>query len=299
MKDRKSLYLLIFTLIVVAIAFTLISVWGYQIYFSKRFSQNIDSLKVNALAVKGIDKQRPQMRLDSAIQELSNPADTITYDSSDYKLALKIMEFNRIKNEIALILKNKISAKDSTSEIKTIDLQKTIDDLRNQNLQLVKENGRLNEMVNQLLENKQKKDEQKSVFEQNKKQSALSLPLLVSHLRFAAYDKDKKTWLASETKKLAGSFEINVKPQNSTAVIYIVIVKPDGKVLFSASGAAATFESSSGRKIYSDIIPFKNERDNHKRLQFSVNSDTFKKGKYVMQIYHQGIMIGRLEKILY
>jgi hypothetical protein len=298
MKDRKSLYLLIFALIVVMIAFTLISIWGYRFYFSKKVAQ-----KVNALAEKKTNDARVyqtyQKPLDSALQQLNNPADTITYDSSDHELALKIMEFNRIKNEIALILKKRASAKDSASEIEVVNLQKTIDKLRNQNIEITKENARLNEMVKLLPESKQKEKQQRPASEKSKEQPASSLPLLVSHLRFGAYNNDQKTGVASKTKKLAGSFEINVKPQNTSAVIYVVIVQPNGKVLLNASGASATFQTISGRKVYSAAVHFDNERDNHKRLQFSVNSDTFYKGKYKMQIYHEGIIIGRLEKILY
>ena len=301
MKDRKSLYLLIFALIVVTIAFTLICVWGYRFYFSKNASQSlIDSLKVNVLASKKTNyAERPQILFDSVIRQLNNPADTIAYDSADDELALKIMEFNRIKNEIALVLGNRLSAKDSASETKIAVLEKEIEELRNQNIEITKENARLNETLRQLPGSKQKEKAQKPASEKSKIQPASSLPLLVTHLRFAAYNNDQKTGLASETKKLAGSFEINVKPQNAITAIYVVIVQPNGKILSNASGTAASFETPSGRKVYSAVVHFDNEKDNHKRIQFSVNSDAFSKGKYKMQIYHGGIMIGHLEKTLY
>jgi len=185
------------------------------------------------------------------------------------------------------------------AETKIAALEKNIEELRNENIAVTKENARLNEMVTQLLEKKQKEKEQKPADEESKYQPALSLPLLVSHLRFGAYNNDKKTWLAAEAMKLIGSFEINVKGENRTNEIYIVILKPDGQVLLSAPGSAATFNTNMGRKTYSAVVHFDNAKDNHKRLQFTINSNRFNKGKYIMQIYHQGIMIGRLQNILY
>lgn len=301
MKDRKSLYLLIFALIVITVAFTLISVWGYRFYFSKHHTSTpINSLTTNRLAVKKTgNRQAQHIFMDSAVQHLNDPADTITYDSSDHELAQKIREFNRVKNEIALILKNRLSAKDSSSETAIAELQRKINELQNQNDEITKDNLQLKEKIAQLLDSKQKENEQKPSSGKNKQQSALSLPLLVTHLRFAAYNNDPKTWLASETKKLTGSFEINVKPQNTIKAIYIVIVQPDGKVLLSSFAGPDTFETTFGRKHYSAVVTFDNQEDNHKRLYFSVNSKAFRKGKYVMQIYHGGIMIGRLVIALY
>ncbi len=300
MKDRKSLYLLIFALIVVSIAFTLISVWGYRFYFSKKAPQSlIDPSKPKVLAVNKInDAKMHQLLFDSALQQLNNPGDTITYDSSDHELAFKIREFNRIKNEIGIILKNRISVTDATSETKIAALEKKLDELRNQNLEITKENARLNEKINQLLENKQEENEEKQASGKKKQQPASSLPLLVSHLRFAAYHNETKTRLASEINKLAGSFEINVKPENTSEKIFVVIVQPDGKILQKA-GSIQRFETASGKKAYSAVLTFDNGKDNHKRLQFSINSDHFQKGKYLMQVYHEGIMIGRLENTLY
>ncbi|MGN6532401.1 MAG: hypothetical protein ACTHK0_11705, partial [Ginsengibacter sp.] len=63
MKDRKSLYLLIFALIVVTVAITLISVWGYRFYFSKKAAQPILQPKKT--------NQHPAL-LNSEIQELNN-----------------------------------------------------------------------------------------------------------------------------------------------------------------------------------------------------------------------------------
>lgn len=301
MKDRKSLYLLIFALIVITVAFTLISVWGYRFYFSKKSSYSPGAaLNENTAVSKNTnDGAMQQQASASAIRQLNDPADTIAYDSSDHQLAVKLMEFNKLKNEIALILKTRYSAKDSTAQTKIAVLERNIEELRNENMAITKENARLNETVTQLLEKKQQEKEQKPAYGPSKQQPALSLPLLVSHLRFGAYNNDQKTWMASQAKKLVGSFEINVKRENRSTEIYIVILKPNGQVLLGASGSAATFNTNAGRKTYSAVVHFDNAKDNHKRLQFSINSNGFNKGKYVMQVYHEGIMIGRLQNILY
>lgn len=300
MKDRKSLYLLICALIVVTIAFTLISVWGYRFYFSKKSSTSLVAASTKNIAGNknaGVN----QLPLDSAVRQLNDVADTIAFDSADHQLAVKIIQFNRLKNEIALILQERYFAKDSTAETKIEALEKEIERLQKENFAVTKENARLSELVKQLNEGKHKENAEKlaSAFDKNKPQTALFLPLLVSHLRFAAYNNQGKTVLASETTKLKGSFEISVRSQNAAKEIYVVIVQPNGLVMLSGSGTRNSFETNSGRKAYTAVVGFDYEKDNHKRLEFTCYSGTFLKGKYTMQIYHNGIMIGRLVKRLY
>jgi len=137
MKDRKSLYLLICALIVVTIAFTLISVWGYRFYFSKKSSTSLVAASTKNIAGNknaGVN----QLPLDSAVRQLNDVADTIAFDSADHQLAVKIMQFNRLKNEIALILQERYFAKDSTAETKIEALEKEIERLQKENFAVTK-----------------------------------------------------------------------------------------------------------------------------------------------------------------
>ena len=302
MRDRKSLYLLIFALTVVTIAFILISIWGYHYYFQPKTAAVVSpNNKETPFAEKTSMRDSLQILLNSTVEQLENE-NYSAYDSSvDQNLKVKLIQFNHLKNEIAEILKNKTSSKDmSVASEKIGELQQSVDELRDKNEEVIQENERLNKLVKQLVGEKAKKSTRSS-----KKVSAYakSLPLLVSHLRFTAIqvqaENEKVTSLASETQKLTGSFQINTKPSNSTTAIYVIVTQPNGKTLLNSSWQSGTFETSSGRKTYSALLHFDNNKDNKNRLQFSINSNNFQKGTYVMQIYHEGVMIGRLKRTLY
>lgn len=305
MKDRKSLYLLIFALTVVTVAFILISIWGYHYYFQPKtpavLSQNNQE---TPYAEKTAMRDSLQILLNSTIQQLEGE-NYSAYDSSvDENLKAKLVQFNQLKNEITEILKNKTSSKDmSVASEKIGELQQSLNDLRDKNEEVIQENERLNKLVKQLVGEKTKKSGSGSKSTKKISAYARSLPLLVSHLRFTAIQvqaaNERATSIASETQKLTGSFQINTKPNNTTTAIYVIIIQPNGKTLLNSSWQSGTFETSSGRKTYSALLHFDNDKDNKNRLQFSIESDHFQKGTYTMQIYHEGIMIGRLKRTLY
>lgn len=305
MKDRKSLYLLIFALSVVTIAFILISIWGYHFYFQSKDPKPLSDVQnVPVIAKKTAMRDSLQTLLNSTVQEMNYQDDSTFYDSSDdTTLELKLIEFNRLRNEITEILKNKTSSKDmSVASEKIGQLQQSVDELRNKNNEVAQENARLNKILKKLIvEKRYGSNVNKSA--KTRTTSSSSLPLLVSHLRFLGIgmgnDNQRVTNIASQTVKLLGSFQINVKPDNPSTSIYVEIIQPNGKTLLNSSWQSGTFETSSGRKVYSALLHFDNAKDNKNRLQFSIDSHNFQKGKYAMQIYHQGIMVGRLVRTLY
>jgi regulator of replication initiation timing len=305
MKDRKSLYLLIFALTVVTIAFILISIWGYHFYFQSKDTKPLSDVQnVPVIVKKTAMRDSLQTLLNSTVQEMNYEDDSTFYDSSgDTTLELKLIEFNRLRNEIAEILKNKTSSGDmSVASEKIGQLQRSLDELRNKNNEVAEENARLNKILKKLIVEKEHgNNTNKSA--RKKTTSTSSLPLLVSHLRFLGIgmknDNQRVTNIASQTVKLLGSFQINVKPNNPSTSIYVEIIQPNGKTLLNSSWQSGTFETTSGRKVYSALLHFDNTKDNKNRLQFSIDSHNFQKGKYTMQIYHQGIIIGRLVRTLY
>lgn len=308
MRDSKSLFLLVFALVLITISFVLISIWGYHFYFqSKDVKPPVE--KNSLIAQKIFTRDSLQNLLDSTIEQLGTHQN-ITFnngaDSLDDTLKAKLLEYNRLKEEINEIIKNKTSPKDmSAASDKMGELQESINDLRNQNNQVAEENAKLNKMVHQLLQqNRHKvKSSDKSGNAQNTdSEPVVTLPLLVSHLKFSAIgisgDYVQPTNQASQVVRLEGSFQININSdKNNSPDIYIVIMQPNGKVLLNSAWESGTFETSSERKVYSVLLHFEN-KDNNNRLHFSITSQRFQKGVYAMEIYHNGIMIGRLTKRL-
>jgi len=304
MKDRKSLYLLIFALLVVTISFILISIWGYNFYFQPKVPQTVtqEIQQTVPTAKKTSMKDSLQMLLASTVEQLGNRDSTFYDSSTDKTLELKLIEFNKLKNEIAEILKNKSSSKDmSEASEKIRQLQKSVDELRSKNDEVARENMRLNKVLKQLI--KENKSPQRKIKTVEKVNYTGPLSVLVSHLSFKGVtesdNNERETNIAAQTVKLTGSFLLSAKPTNTSTSIYVVIVKPDGNTLLNSSWQSGTFETSSGRQTYSALIHFDNVKDNNNRLQFTIDARNFQKGKYAMQIYHDGIMIGRLVKTFY
>jgi len=304
MKDRKSLYLLIFALLVVTISFILISIWGYNFYFQPKVPQTVtqEIQQTVPTAKKTSMKDSLQMLLASTVEQLGNRDSTFYDSSTDKTLELKLIEFNKLKNEIAEILKNKSSSKDMSEASEKIgQLQKSVDELRSKNDEVARENMRLNKVLKQLI--KENKSPQRKIKTVEKVNYTGPLSVLVSHLSFKGVtesdNNERETNIAAQTVKLTGSFLLSAKPTNTSTSIYVVIVKPDGNTLLNSSWQSGTFETSSGRQTYSALIHFDNVKDNNNRLQFTIDARNFQKGKYAMQIYHDGIMIGRLVKTFY
>lgn len=304
MKDRKSLYLLIFALLVVTISFILISIWGYNFYFQPKVPQTVtqEIQQTVPIAKKTSMKDSLQMLLASTVEQLGNRDSTFYDSSTDKTLELKLIEFNKLKNEIAEILKNKSSSKDMSEASEKIgQLQKSVDELRSKNDEVARENMRLNKVLKQLI--KENKPPQRKIKTVEKVNYTGPLSVLVSHLSFKGVtesdNNERETNIAAQTVKLTGSFLLSAKPTNTSTSIYVVIVKPDGNTLLNSSWQSGTFETSSGRQTYSALIHFDNVKDNNNRLQFTIDARNFQKGKYAMQIYHDGIMIGRLVKTFY
>jgi predicted metalloendopeptidase len=183
MKDRKSLYLLIFALLVVTISFILISIWGYNFYFQPKVPQTItqEVQQPVPIAKKTSMKDSLQMLLASTVEQLGNHDSTFYDSSTDKTLELKLIEFNKLKNEIAEILKNKSSSKDMSEASEKIgQLQRSVDELRSKNDEVAKENMRLNKVLKQLIiENKSTDRKPKPVVDKVNYSGAL--PVLVSH----------------------------------------------------------------------------------------------------------------------
>lgn len=299
MRDPKSLYLLILALIVVTISFVLISIWGYRYYFHKQ-SPDTQLQKSTFRNEPHNEKALASIQaVDTIVIGKINPSSRDT----DVVLQQKLAEIDTLTSEIRKILNKRTLPGETAEAVAQItELKQSVDDLRSQNYEVQKENERLNKMMEELLAEKalnKKRDDLKAAksittagFDQ--------IPLLVAHLRFTAFAENKTpASLASNTACLNGSFLVNIKSANSSPHIYVVIIQPDGTTLLEDPSKPHVFKTGSGTKEYSVAIPFNSETDNQKRLHFSVHLPVFKKGEYKMRIYHQGILIGKMNRTLY
>lgn len=111
-------------------------------------------------------------------------------------------------------------------------------------------------------------------------------------------NKEIETYQAEQTDKLAGLITIKNNSQNNSGEVIIVILKPDGTVLQKSSWETGTFQSNGSKKIYSCKLRFDCRKAENKQLSFSLSAADFMKGNYTMEVYSEGLLIGKMVKKL-
>ena len=227
-------------------------------------------------------------------------------DSLQQNLSKKLAEFNNLKAEITAILKNGSTATELESARKKIDeLQSKIDEQRNRTLQIENENKRLSAALRQVngrkpLQDNYQPPQLSSSLKNNVSAKPDAFVLAVTDLHLSAIeiknDEEEETVAAEKTEKLTGTFTIKNNADAGTEIL-VVVIQPNGRVLQNAWDGG-TFTSVSGKKMYSCKIPVKAKNGEEKRLAFSLNADALEKGDYTVQLYHNGVVIGRNKKTL-
>ena len=310
MRDYKSSLLILISVLLLISASLLYTVF-YHFYFKTpvQASPVKQVSKVTAVAIKS----SPDSLLKTyaaTIKDLDQGFDSTWYNADSLKNSLdtRLSEFYRLRNEIKAVLKDSgLNADLRIARQKILGLQKGIEALRYSNMDVERENKRLNSLLNQL------KDDEK-VMKQNPlsdgivnkstiKNTSTGNVFLLYELRFSAIqmndDKEQETNKTEQAEKLLGSFRVkNNDIQNSTAEIMVVVLQPDGKVMQNSTWDAGTFETSEGKKIYSGKLSFEYNRGESKKLLFSLTADKFQQGNYMLKIYHNGKLIGKIVKTL-
>ena len=304
MRDSKAFYFMILALVLVTVSFVLVSIWGYHYYFRNESEKPVMTIKKQPEIQKKPLVDSLEVLNDSSTLLTNTQEENIEIisDSSDKTLELKMLEYNQLKEEIAEIQKNKAALKIKIEEMKKIsEIQKNIDSLKEQKEAIIIEN----EKMDQLLKQKQQaQNKNKTEIEKRSKNlQASSLPLLVSHLTLEAIKEtenyDAPTVLASKAAKLEVSFEINIiSKKNISPEIFVKIIQPNGRPVLDVSSGLTVLEKGRGKSSYTEVLHFDKTKDDHKRVSFSTKPKEFYKGKYTMQIYHNGVMIGRTQRTL-
>jgi len=215
--------------------------------------------------------------------------------------------YQKLRTEISAILSDKSPAANlESAKEKISELQSMVDVLKNKNTQVTKENERLNAMLKRVNKNEAVNETEskniKEVVAANKTQVSVSSLKAENILVSAAASSDfleKETNKASETDKLVGSFTLkNNNSQNIVSEVIVVVLQPDGKVLQTSNWENGIFYTSAGKQIYSKKLRFNNGNGETKKLNFSLEAEKYLPGKYIIEVYHDGSVIGRATKIL-
>jgi len=246
----------------------------------------------------------------AAVRDMDKGFDSTWNNTDSLKTSLdtRLSEFFQLRNEIKAILSDRSANADmEMAGRKIIELQERIAALRNINLDVERENKRLNALLNQLTDGEPVNNTTTSkVIAEIKspiKKSAGNEVFLLSELRFSAIqindNREQETNRTELTEKLAGSFKVrNKNIQSNNAEIMLVVVQPDGKVLQNSPWDAGTFETPEGKKIYSAKLRFEYNPGEAKQLLFSITADQYQQGSYILNIYQNGKLIGKMVKTL-
>ena len=218
MKDLKSLLLSAVSFLLFIVAFILLWTWGYRFYIkSPEESKKTEIVKDNPPASFNGIRDSLQKVYNATINYLDNRFDStwIKADSLGSRLDVKLGEFYRLRNEIAVLLKIRGPEADLELASRKIDqLQYRLKDFFDKNNDVEYENKKLAAVVDQLTSGRKNPssnvqrvsyDNQVPV-EKNEPVSVLT----ASDLRLTALmnneDKEVETIIARETEKLVGSF---------------------------------------------------------------------------------------------
>lgn len=311
MSYRKlSLWLVISLVLLLLISLSLICIWGYSYFYAK------DDTVRPALAAASTQtaERRDSLRqlYNTTIDRLDTPLDSVWKhpDSASAKADPRLEEFYRLRAEIdTLLRKNTDSHALDSARLKIALLQQTIEELRNRTLVVESENKKLTELVRQLSSRVRQDGGTSSApaarsyagrISQSSDGAALAAAFTASDLRISAQtDGEQETTEAQHTDQIAGSFTIRSNEvRTGSEEVYIVVIKPDGRVLQGSSWESGAFDTREGRKLYSAKLRFDYNKGETRRLNFSVGADDLSKGNYTVQVYHNGMMIARTNKSL-
>ncbi len=308
MKDTKSLLLLLVSLLLVLVSLVLVVTWGYNFYKSNDNTKiNPSPLYADSANTASLVRDSLQKIYAETLQDFDTHLDsTLNYsDSLKTQLDIKLAEFYRLRFEIAEMLKSRNSNGNFTiAQQKISELQNKVTDLKVKNDDVYNENKKLSEALNQISikETKGDKDATKQFGIVEKSSNIVESGFVTSNLKLAALSgvDDTETNQAEKTNRFAGSFIVtNFNSQLSRVAVEVVLLRPDGTVVKASDWDSGTFTTSDGkRKIYSYKFSFNYNKAEAKPLQFSVKDSNIKSGTYTMELYNNGVQIGKIVKRL-
>jgi predicted RNase H-like nuclease (RuvC/YqgF family) len=232
-------------------------------------------------------------------------------DSLKTQLDTRLSEIYKLKNQVSNILKNKSATKEDMSAARKMvsELQEKVNSLQGENLNIAEEKKRLTTVLEQLTTDMQGLQQNvKRLGEENKtltEKVGLASLFVASELKLTSVmlknAKEQETLVAKKTNKFIISFTVqNNINDYSNAEVIVVVTQPDGHVLQNGVWESGTFTLSNGlKKDYTSKMRFEYPKGESRHLISSINADSYQKGNYTLQVFHNGYLIGQVSKILY
>lgn len=307
MKDMKSMLL-------VMLSVGLVGTWAYHLYDKTQYSKQRNEIFIkDSLAVAQDVQDSLQKIYSLTINNLGARLDSTKTTAGELKSQLnaKLAEIYKLRSEISTILKkNNVKKEDlDLARKKAVELQFLVSDLQSRNSTIEEEKIQINAMLEKV--NLQVKDLETTNTQLGQENKVLAEKVnqastfVATEIKFSPVtvknDKELETSIATKTSKLIVSFAVkNNIADYQTADVYVVITQPDGKLLTSdVWESASTIDTrTDGKKRYTRKVRFEYQKGETKQLLFSLNAEEYEKGTYILQLYHNGYMIGQTSKTL-
>lgn len=302
------------------LSFGLVATWVYHLYDKSTYSNRETKVAAvdSAVFIKTV-RDSLEKAYSATIRQLDNQLDS-SYNTSDSlyirlntkeaELENKVQEANKLKTDISNLLRKPdlTNAEVVLARQKINELEEIVKQLRNEKSVLEAEKKeltvKLDQMsgeVNSLQQTiRRVTDDNKNMTEKIK----LASVFVSSSMHFTALhtksEKEQETSQAKRADKFVASFVLqNNFNDYMNAEIMIVITEPDDRVLQNSAWDSGSFDTrSGGKKNYTRKMKFDYTKGEQKALIFSLDADTFQKGTYTLQIWHNGTLIGEIAKTL-
>ena len=292
----------------------LVGTWVYHLADKSRYSKQRREIYIkDSMAVAQGVQDSLQKIYSLTIRDLDARLDSSrnTEEALQQELSSKLAEIYRLRGEITSILK-RTDVKKADLDIarqKALELQVLVNDLQSHNSSIEEEKqqitamlDKVNTQVKELENNNQQLDQQNKILAEKITQASafIATDIRISPVTLKN-DKEQETSLASKTTKLVVSFTVqnNIADYSNTDV-FVVITQPDGSLLSNDvwESASTVDIRNEGKKHYTRKIKFEYGKGEAKKLSFSINADEYQKGTYLLQLYHNGYLIGQTQKSL-
>ncbi len=309
MKDAKSVWLLIVSFLLFVVSFTLLWTWGYRVYIKTPSSEATVPIPAKPLLIPTNNTRDSLQTLYTATVNKFDTRLDSTWDHADsLKTALdqKMAEFYRLKDEIAALLNNhSTDANLNMAAQKIGELQQRVNELISHNRDVENENQKLAALLEQLTGKRKLTDngsiQRVSFTTKTAVENSIASDYTIAELSLLAIGNENETETnrAALTDKLVGSIVVrNNHHQFDNSDLMIVLLQPDGQVIKNSVWESGVFNTEEGKKIYSYKMHVDHGSTEMPKLLFSINADRYQKGNYTMQVYHHGVLLGKLVKTL-
>jgi hypothetical protein len=305
MKDIRPLLL-------VLLSTGLVATWVYHIYDKAHYSQVKATPAMADTAAISNMRDSLQKAYSEKVNDLDLRLDSTqsTTDSLQAQLTRRVDEINRLKNKISGVLKNPNANATQLKEARQMmaELEERVEELHDQNEHMESERQGLTVKLEQMTgeaskmeQNIRRLDEENKDLREKIKSASV---FMASALHFTAValrnDKEQETPQSKKADKFVASFILqNNLSALMNAEVFVVVTEPDGHVLQSSTWDSGAFDTKAeGKKNFTRKIKFDYEKGEQKHLIFSLDTDNFQKGKYTLQIWHMGVLIGETVRTL-